>query len=157
MAGLLSRLILTGVIRSALALEAEAVSEYEQLRAQAERSRGRTHQLGDSLSHILEEERLHVRILEDTGAGGISLPRLEGLLREHASPGLTDVKPLDADGLAQWERGLSSALEHEEKTWIFYGNLRRSSRVPAVRKAFEVLAAMEKEHLDILRRLLGRA
>ncbi len=157
MAGLLSRLILMGVIRSALALEAEAVSEYEQLRAQAERSRSCTRQLGDSLSHLLEDERIHVQILEDTRAGGVSLPRLESLLREHTCPGLTDVKPLDADGLAQWERGLSSALEHEEKTWIFYGNLQRSSRVPAVRKAFEVLAAMEKEHLDIVRTLLGRA
>ena len=31
------------------------------------------------------------------------------------------------------------------------------SKIPAVKKAFEVLAGMEKEHLDILRRLLGRS
>ena len=29
------------------------------------------------------------------------------------------------------------------------------SKIPAVKKAFEVLAAMEKEHVNILRRLLG--
>ena len=40
---------------------------------------------------------------------------------------------------------------------MFYGNLRRMSKIPAVKKAFEVLAAMEKEHVDILRKLLGVA
>ena len=30
------------------------------------------------------------------------------------------------------------------------------SRIPVVRRAFEVLAAMEREHVEILRRLLGR-
>ena len=30
------------------------------------------------------------------------------------------------------------------------------SKLPVVKKTFEVLAAVEKEHIDILRRLLGR-
>jgi hypothetical protein len=51
--------------------------------------------------------------------------------------------------------GSCAACWPAEKTWIFYGNLRRMSKIPAMKKAFEVLAAMEKEHVDILRRLLG--
>ena len=31
------------------------------------------------------------------------------------------------------------------------------SKIPVVKRAFEVLAHMEKEHIDILRALLGRA
>jgi len=41
-------------------------------------------------------------------------------------------------------------------TGVFYTNLRRMSRIPAVRRAFDVLAHMEKEHIDILRALLGK-
>jgi hypothetical protein len=31
------------------------------------------------------------------------------------------------------------------------------TKIPAAKKAFEVMAHMEKEHIDILRALLGRA
>ena len=53
--------------------------------------------------------------------------------------------------------GSSRALAEEEKTWVFYSNLRRMSKIPVVKRAFEVLAHMEKEHIDILRALLGAA
>jgi rubrerythrin len=36
-----------------------------------------------------------------------------------------------------------------------YGNLGRMSRIPVVRRAFEVVAAREREHVQILRRLLA--
>jgi rubrerythrin len=71
--------------------------------------------------------------------------------------GFDAIRPLTGEELARWEPDLSAALDQEEKTWIFYGNLRRASRIPVVRRAFEVLARMEKEHVDILRKLLGRA
>jgi rubrerythrin len=57
----------------------------------------------------------------------------------------------------RWGAELAASMEREEKTWVFYSNLRRMSKIPIVKKAFELLAAMEKEHLDILRKLLGRA
>ncbi len=157
MTGFLSRLILKGVVKNALAFEAQSITAYQGLRAKADNGRSCSDTLDASLRHLLAEEELHRKILEHAAAGRLSLPELEALLREHMYSGLTDIQPLDARALSLWEAELSSALEHEEKTWIFYGNLRRMSRIPAVRKAFEVLAAMEREHLEILRRLLGRS
>ena len=157
MAGLLSKLILKGVVKSALAFEAQSIAAYRGLRSKAGQGRGGSDTLDAGLCHLLAEEELHRKILEDTATGRLSLPELETLLREHLYSGLADIRPLDPQSLALWEGELSSALEHEERTLIFYGNLRRMSRIPAVRKAFEVLGAMEKEHLEILRRLMGLA
>ena len=78
------------------------------------------------------------------------------MLAGHLFGAMESIEPLAGEDLARWGGELSRALEQEEKTWIFYGNLRRMSKIPAVRKAFEVLAKMEKEHVDMLRRFLGR-
>ena len=89
------------------------------------------------------------------GGGSTSPEELEKILGGHPYEGIDQIRPLDRETLARWEPDLRAALEQEEKTWVFYGNLRRMSKIPAVKRAFEVLASMEKEHVDILRRLLG--
>ena len=154
-------MILKGVVRSALALETQAIAAYQDLQGKVDniRENGRScsDALNDSICRLLAEEELHRTILLDAGAGKLSLPELEKLLAEHHGAAASGIAPLDHDSLAQWGAELSAALEHEEKTWIFYSNLRRMSRIPSVRKAFEALAIMEKEHVDILRALLGRA
>jgi rubrerythrin len=156
MGGFLSRMILKAVVRSALTFEAQSISTYQGLREKAEGGgRSCSDELAESICRLLAEEEMHRRILLDAGAGKLSLSDLERLLAERR--GLPEIPLLDPDSLAQWGAELSSALEHEEKTWIFYSNLRRMSRIPAVKNAFQALAAMEKEHVDILRALLGRS
>ena len=111
----------------------------------------------DSLCHLLEEERQHWEILTRASIGSLGVEELERVLDEHMYSAIDSIRPLAGDDLARWGGELSRALADEEKTWIFYTNLRRMSTIPVVKRAFEVLAHMEKEHIDILRALLGRA
>jgi len=154
MTGFLSRLILRGVVKSAIVLESESIATYQGLSVRVRNDCSDA--VDESICHLLAEEELHRKILQEAAAGRLTGEQLEKLLAERSAPGLPDVKPLDASARALWGDALSSALEHEEKTWIFYSNLRRMSRIPFVKKAFQALAMMEKEHVDILRALLGR-
>ena len=43
----------------------------------------------------------------------------------------------------------------EEESFIFYSNLSKMSRIPAVRQAFRFMAEQERQHLRVLRRLRG--
>jgi rubrerythrin len=120
------------------------------------KSRSCTEELEASICHLLEEEELHKAILSDVAAGSLQSSDLERALGEHRYEGFDALLPLDGKLLELWGADIEGALEREEKTWIFYGNLRRMSKIPVVKKAFEVLANMEKEHVDILRKLLGK-
>ena len=106
---------------------------------------------------MLAEEEMHRKILLDVAAAKLTLSIAEALLLEPPYYEVADTKPLGPDALAQWEKGFTEALGQEEKTWIFYSNLRRISKIAAVRKAFEALAQRDKDHIDILERLLGRS
>lgn len=155
MKGVVSRWILQRVLSSGLAFETQAIDAYRRLRERL-LSAGRCDEsLEGSLCHLLEEEEMHHRILSEAAAGRLSLEELERLLEGHVYPGFDSITALGGEEAARWSADLRSALAQEEKTWVFYGNLRRMSKIPAVKKAFEVLAAMEKEHVDILRKLLG--
>ncbi len=157
MRGLLSRWILGGVLKSALAFEAESLSTYRRMLGGTRAgSKSCSDDLDASLCHLIEEEELHRTILTDAANGRLSLEELERIFAGHLYTGFDAIRPLEGAVLREWEPELSAALEQEEKTWVFYGNLRRMSKIPTVKKAFEVLASMEKEHIDILRRLLGR-
>jgi len=156
MAGLFSRWILSRVTRSALAFETESIETYRRLREQLGSEKSCGGPLHGGLCHLLEEEEQHWKILQDTADGKLSPDDLEKVLAGHLFGAMESIEPLAGEDLARWGAELSQALEQEEKTWIFYGNLRRMSKIPAVRKAFEVLAKMEKEHVDMLRRFLGR-
>jgi rubrerythrin len=116
-----------------------------------------TEELEASICHLLEEEETHKRILSGVREGKVRYSDLEQMLGRHRYEGFDALLPLTGKLLDQWSADISTALDREEKTWVFYGNLRRMSKIPVVRKAFEVLASMEKEHVDILRRLLGKA
>ena len=98
----------------------------------------------------------HRKILTDAAKGGLSDAELERMQSGNLFTRVADIRPLEGAELERWQPDLVRALDQEEKTWIFYGNLRRLSKIPAVKKAFALLASMEKEHVDILRRLRGR-
>jgi rubrerythrin len=143
-------------VRSALALEAEAIDTYRGLRAEL-LSKGACHEsFESSICHLLEEEETHRRVLSDAAAGKLTLEDLERMLQGHVYAGFDAIRPLEGEERARWAPALAAALAHEEKTWVFYGNLRRMSKLPVARRSFEVLAGMEREHVDILRRLLGQ-
>jgi rubrerythrin len=149
--GPIARWVVRRVVASALALETEGLKTYRRLR---DRAGSRT--IEPQLAHLLEEEERHWRILEDAAAGRLDVSSLERLVREHLYQGIEEIRPLDGPALEEWGADLEQALVQEERTFVFYSNLRRISKIPQVRRAFEVMAGMEREHIEILRRLLGR-
>ncbi len=155
MAGLLARWILSRVVKSALVFEGGSIETYRRLGQAAAGPGACGGVVAESLCHLLEEEQRHWQILTDAAAGRLGPQELERLLADHQYSGLAGIEPLEGEDLERWGPELSRALEEEEKTWVFYTNLRRMSTLPVVRRAFQVLAAMEKEHIDILRALLG--
>jgi rubrerythrin len=157
MAGVIGRWILSRVVASGMAFEKEAIDLYRGLRERLMKDRSCDESLQGSLCHLLEEEETHHKILADASAGKLSQADLDAMGSGHLYTGFESTKPLQGDTLAAWSADLTAALAQEEKTWIFYSNLRRMSKIPLVKKAFETLASMEKEHVDILRRLLGLA
>jgi rubrerythrin len=156
MTGLISRWIFSRVVRSALAFETEAVDMYHRLADQLGGEHSCRDDFRGALCHLLEEEQVHWKLLTDAAEGNLTLKELESSLEGHIYSGLEEMEPLGGEDLERWGPDLARALDQEEKTWVFYGNLRRMSKLPVVKKTFEVLAAMEKEHIDILRRLLGQ-
>jgi rubrerythrin len=155
--GLIARWILSRVVRSSLAFESEAIETYRRIRQELSGVKSCSESLENGLCHLLEEEEAHWKLLHDAADGKVSMEKLDGLVQRHVYAGIDDLHPLQGDELERWGPELSTALAQEEKTWIFYGNLRRMSKIPVVKRAFEALSVMEKEHVDILRRLLGRS
>jgi len=149
--GILADWILRRVVKSALVFEAGSLERYRRLRERLVDS-----PLWESLGHLLEEEEHHWRILTDAAAGKLDAAQVDRLVKGHLFSGMAAIRPLQGDALREWGPELERALAEEERTFLFYGNLRRMSRIPVVRRAFEVLASMEREHVQILRRLLGR-
>lgn len=149
--GILADWILRRVVKSALVFEAGSLARYRRLGERLVDS-----PLWESLGHLLEEEEHHWRILTDAAAGKLDAAQVERLVKGHLFSGMAGIRPLEGDALREWGSELERALAEEERTFLFYGNLRRMSRIPVVRRAFEVLASMEREHVQILRRLLGR-
>jgi rubrerythrin len=153
---LISRWIFSHVVRSALAFETESIDIYHRLADLLGGQRSCRDDFRGALCHLLDEEQMHWKLLTDAADGKLTLEELEHHFADHAYPGLEEMEPLGGGDLEKWGPELARALDQEEKTWVFYGNLRRMSKLPVVKKTFEVLSAVEKEHIDILRQLLGR-
>ncbi len=150
MSSFLRKWLLSRVIKSALVFEREAIDRYKGF---LERIRHTAARRG--LDHLLAEEEMHWRILNDAAEGRLDPEHLEAAMRDHLYASLETVQPLDRETLDAWGAELAEALAEEKDTLVFYGNLRRMSKIPAVKRAFEILADMEKEHVQILSRLLG--
>jgi rubrerythrin len=148
--GIIASWILRRVVKSALVFEASSIETYRRLR-----DRLVDDPLWDSLSHLLAEEEHHWRILSEASAGRLDADGVERTVQDHLFGGMDGLLPLEGEARRTWGPELSRALAEEEQTLLFYGNLGRMSRIPVVRRAFEVVAAMEREHVQILRRLLA--
>ena len=101
------------------------------------------------------EEEIHRKVLLEVANGRQASTVFEAPDEQRLYLDMANVKPLDPAALARWGEDLFEALELEEKTWIFYGNLRRIGKVPEIQKAIEALATMEKGHFLLLGGLLG--
>jgi rubrerythrin len=151
MSGCFRKWIMARIVKSALVFEKDSIKRY----------RGLLEKLGEGplrhgLGHLLEEEEMHRRILADASRGKLDPVEMENSLEQHLYANLPLLSPLSEEALGVWGEELSKALEREKETFVFYGNLRRMSKIPAVKKAFEALADMEREHMEILSKLLGR-
>jgi rubrerythrin len=148
--GFLANWVLRRVVKSALVFEASSLETLRNLR-----ERLVDHPLWDSLGHLLEEDEHHWQILGDVAEGRVDAATIEQVVEGHLFPGMADLRPLEGDARRTWGSELERVLADEEQTLIFYGNLGRMSRIPMVRRAFQVLASMEQEHVQILQRLLA--
>lgn len=154
--GIIRRWILSRVLGSALAFEGEAIDAYRDMQERMKRTGGACDEsLEGGICHLLEEDEMHRRALIEAANGRLAEEELEKMLSGHPYKGPVVLRPLHGEELERWRVDLERALDQEQKTWIFYGNLQRMSKIPVVRKAFAVLANMEKEHVQILRTLLG--
>ncbi len=149
---LIRRWIFARIVRYAMVFETDAIDLYRSLREKLEDGL-----LRHGLEHLLAEEELHLKILADAADGKLDAAEMEKALRAHHYANLSTLEPLSREALEVWGDELSEALDREKGTFVFYGNLRRMSKIPMVKKAFEALADMEKEHVEILSKLLGRA
>ena len=141
--------ILRRVLKSALVFEREARGQYLALSGEL----GSSAQGG--LAHLIQEEETHRRLLEDIVAGRLEDRALEQMLSSHRYHALEETVPLAEAERAAFGGKLEGALREEEATVSFYENLERMSSISSVRLAFRLLADMEREHVAILRRLLG--
>ena len=143
-------MLLSRVVKSALVFEKEAIERYRSLKEKISDAEAR-----QGIEHLLEEEEIHWRILSEAAAGKLDPELVEKHMREHLFENLASIAPLSAEMRQAWGTEIGKALAAEKETFIFYSNLRRMSKIPVVKKAFELLADMEKEHVEILSRLLG--
>jgi len=140
--------ILRRLLKSALVFEREASGLYATLHGK----------LGDNAAagiyHLIEEERLHQKLLEDIALGRVPDDALEEILAAHRFHALEEIEPVDRATREAYGPTLEQALHDEEATVAFYANLALVSKIPVVKHAFRVLADMEREHVAILKRLL---
>ena len=107
------------------------------------------------LEHIIQEEESHKKILTDIAEGRISGEQAEEILRQHQLHEIQKIEPLNKDVLSKCEAEILKALRMEEDRFNFYNNLGKISKISPVKKAFHLLADMEMEHIEILKKLLG--
>ena len=151
MFGWLRDLVLRRVVKSALAFENDARNFYSSLEQSLEDTNARM-----GIEHLIHEEDLHKRVVTDLAEGRLSYDGIEEMLAQHRFHDLDAILALDERHLAAWGDELEMALENEKSTYTFYTNLSKISRIPVIRLAFEMLADMEREHIQILVRLLGK-
>ena len=105
-------------MKNALALEYQSIATYKKLQPNAEKDWCCTDALEETLCHLLAEEEMRRKILLDAGAEKLTLSVAEATLLEPLYCEVADTKPLGAGAFAQRAKGLTEALEQEEKTWI---------------------------------------
>ncbi len=156
MTGLLARWILSSVVRRSLAIETAAVNAYRDILAAAANTGTTGDQLRSIVSRLLEEDEGHAHMLRKLSAGDRGVAARGPTIASHVRQGEQSMRPAEGEERVRLLTALEAVLAVEESAWIYYGNLRRVSRIHEVNRAFEILAGMEKEHADVIRQILGR-
>lgn len=145
-------LILKTVLRSALQLEENIYGLFAALPGELAGL-----ELPVSLRHIIAEEQTHQQLLRDMIAGRLPEARMAQLV-SGPGPRLHDpgaLRALPGTYRPLIER-LEPILEQEERICHFFASLERKTRLRVARQAFGFLAAQERVHVRMLRRLLGK-
>ncbi len=137
------------ILKSALDLEEELYGLYEALTSELG-----SEPLPPSLEVVLEEERLHQRLLREIIAGLVPEERIEALMAAPSFHDLSRVSPLDRERYAGILAPLENILARERQVFALYQGLHHKSKIPAVRRSFQFLADQEEVHAKLLERLL---
>jgi rubrerythrin len=138
------------ILKSAAVFEEDLSKAYAALLEELE-----SDPAGPELQRLLEEEALHLDMIRCLARGPVSYEDLERLMANMHFHDPQAVEPLPPDIRAAFTPQLESLESLEKESYIFYSNLARSSKIPAVKKSFAFLAQQEKQHLLIVQRLLG--
>jgi rubrerythrin len=140
------------VLKSAAAFEENLSEAYSALLAELKDSPA-----GARLERLQAEEKQHLAVIRRLSRGPAADEELERLISPTHFHNPDEVAPLDSAVRAAFAEQLERLRDLERDSYIFYSNLARMSKIQVVKKSFSFLADQEREHLQILQRLLGGA
>jgi len=140
------------VLKSAAAFEEDLSAAYANLLDELEHSDARTR-----IERLQAEEKQHLAVIRRLSRGPAADEELERLISHTHFHNPDEVAPLDPAVRAAFAEQLEHLHKLERDSYIFYSNLARMSKIQVVKKSFSFLADQEREHLQILQRLLGGA
>jgi rubrerythrin len=150
MRNLLRYWLIRRILKSAAVFEEELSSAYAALLKELESS-----PVGEQLHRLMEEEALHLKVIRRLVRGPVSAVGLDKLMAGTHFHTPEDVPALNPALRAAFAAQLKQLEDLEKDSYIFYSNLARSSKIPAVKKSFAFLADQERQHLLIVQRLMG--
>ena len=137
-------------LKSAAAFEEDLSEAYAALLAELKDSPA-----GARLERLQAEEKQHLAVIRLLAKTPLADEELERLISHAHFHHPEEIAPLDPAVRAAFAEQLEELRKLEQDSYIFYSNLARMSKIPAVKKSFSFLAGQEREHLQILQRLLG--
>ena len=150
MRNLLRYWLIRRVLKSAAVFEESLSSAYATLLEDLESSPA-----GEQLHRLMEEEALHLKVIRRLVRGPVSTGELDKLMADTHFHTPEEVSALNPALRETFAAQLKQLEDLEKESYVFYSNLARISKIPAVKKSFAFLAEQEKQHLLIVQRLMG--
>lgn len=139
------------VLKNAMVIENRLLKSYENIIEEIGKKTGRK-----DLNVLIQSEKTHIELLKQIKQKDFSFNRIKALLEQNCPHNADKIKPLDDKLLTSYREKLEEIENLEHDTFVFYSNLNRMSKIPAVKEAFRFLAQQENIHLQIIKKLLGK-
>ncbi len=136
------------VLKSALVFERDMFEAYEAILKELQKKPA-----GERFRKLLEEEKHHQQILTRLTGRRIDDEELEKIFGAAHFHDPASTLPLPPNILKAVGQKIAELQNIEKESYLFYSNLQRISKIPAVKKAFKFLADQERQHLLILEKL----